>query len=140
MVTKKCPNCGAEIQAEATHCYNCKEWLQNTNNLQSDNPPKFLTTLLFAWFLGCFGIHRFYTGNIPIGIAQLLTLGGCGIWAYIDLILICFNKFKDGKGRYFRDYNPNVGITVFTINLIPVILVLFIFFCLALAFIYVKAA
>ncbi len=133
MATKKCPNCGAEIPAEATRCYVCREWVQNINNTPVDNPPEFLATLLFAWFLGCFGIHRFYTGNIPIGIAQLLTLGGCGIWSYIDLVMICFNKFKDGKGRYFTDYNSNVGITVFVISLIPIGLILLLIFFIFLA-------
>ena len=133
MEKKKCPNCGAEIDVEATRCYVCQKWLPQVNSNIDDRPPEFLATLLFAWFLGCFGIHRFYTGNISIGIAQLLTFGGCGIWAYIDLILICFNKFKDGKGRYFRDYSPNVGITVFVISLIPIGLILLLIFFIFLA-------
>ena len=33
------------------------------------------------------------------GIVQLLTLGGCGIWALIDLILIVTNSFTDGNGK-----------------------------------------
>ena len=39
-------------------------------------------------FLGYFGIHRFYLGYTTIGILQLLTAGGCGIWAIIDLVRI----------------------------------------------------
>ena len=31
-------------------------------------------------FVGYLGIHRFYTGNILIGIIQLITGGGFGIW------------------------------------------------------------
>ena len=34
------------------------------------------------------GISRFYIGDVGIGIAKLLTCGGCGIWWLIDLILI----------------------------------------------------
>ena len=52
------------------------------------------TTLLLSFFLGGFGAHRFYTGYVALGILQLLTLGGCGIWTLIDFICICFNKFK----------------------------------------------
>jgi TM2 domain-containing membrane protein YozV len=58
-----------------------------------------LTTLLLCIFLGELGIHRFYTGHIGIGIVQLITGGGCGIWWLIDLILIITDKFKDAKGQ-----------------------------------------
>lgn len=58
-----------------------------------------LTTLLLAIFLGGLGVHRFYTGHIGIGIAQLLTLGGCGIWSLIDIIMIATGSFKDGNGN-----------------------------------------
>jgi TM2 domain-containing membrane protein YozV len=58
-----------------------------------------LVTLLLCIFLGGLGIHRFYTGHIGIGIIQLLTLGGCGIWALIDLIMIITDKYKDANGQ-----------------------------------------
>jgi len=41
-----------------------------------------------CFFLGGLGIHRFMMGDIAIGVLQLLTLGGLGIWALIDLIRI----------------------------------------------------
>jgi len=43
---------------------------------------------LFGLLFGLCGLHRFYMGDIGIGIAQLLTLGGCGIWQLIDFIRI----------------------------------------------------
>jgi TM2 domain-containing membrane protein YozV len=57
-----------------------------------------LTTLLLCIFLGGLGVHRFYTGHTAIGVVQLLTLGGCGIWALIDLIMIITGDFKDANG------------------------------------------
>jgi len=46
------------------------------------------TALLLCLFLGGFGIHRFYMGHTWQGVLQLLTLGGLGIWSFIDLIRI----------------------------------------------------
>ena len=58
-----------------------------------------LPALLMCFFLGCFGVHRFYVGKVKTGIAQLLTPGGLGIWALIDLFLIALNKFTDKQGH-----------------------------------------
>ncbi|MBF0519890.1 MAG: TM2 domain-containing protein [Nitrospirae bacterium] len=54
-----------------------------------------LVTLLLCFFLGAFGGHRFYVGKIGTGIAMLVTFGGIGIWALIDLVMIILGKFKD---------------------------------------------
>jgi TM2 domain-containing membrane protein YozV len=54
---------------------------------------------LLCFFLGCFGIHRFYVGKVGTGVLQLITLGGLGIWALIDFIMIVLQKFTDGEGN-----------------------------------------
>ena len=58
-----------------------------------------LTAFLLCFFLGVIGVHRFYMGYTGIGIVQILTLGGCGIWTLIDLIRIITLdlKCKDGS-------------------------------------------
>jgi len=58
------------------------------------------TTLLLSLvgFLGICGIDRFYTGSIGLGILKLLTLGGCGIWWLIDLIMLVTGSYKDANG------------------------------------------
>jgi len=58
----------------------------------------FVPTLLLAIFLGGLGAHRFFVGKVGTGIVQLLTLGGLGIWALIDIIMIIVGSFKDKQG------------------------------------------
>jgi TM2 domain-containing membrane protein YozV len=45
-----------------------------------------LVAFLLCFFVGVFGVHRFYAGKIGTGLLQLVTLGGLGIWAFIDLL------------------------------------------------------
>ncbi|MER7553269.1 MULTISPECIES: TM2 domain-containing protein [Streptomyces] len=54
--------------------------------------------------LGGLGIGRFYVGSIGVGIAQLLTFGGLGVWALIDGILYLTSKDRtDKQGRVLRN-------------------------------------
>lgn len=80
----------------------------------------FTVTLLLNFFLGFLGIHRFYTGYIGIGIAQLLTFGGCGLWALIDYIMLLVNKFNDKNEQPLEDYNKTIAIVFFILTVIGV--------------------
>ena len=58
------------------------------------------TAIILCALLGGLGIHRFYLGYTLIGIIQLLTLGGLGIWSLIDLIRICTGSLEPKDGSY----------------------------------------
>ena len=74
----------------------------------------FFKTIVICAFFGMFGIHRFYTGYTKIGLIQMFTLGGCFIWWIIDLLAMCFNKYKDRYGNELDEYNLQVAIFVLT--------------------------
>lgn len=71
---------------------------------------RILPAFLLAFFLGPFGVHRFYLGRTTSGIVQLLvtlTIIGAivsGIWATIDWILIVIGAFRDGDGRRLTEW------------------------------------
>jgi hypothetical protein len=95
---KFCHNCKAESTPGAAVCMKCGVSLKHENQIDGEGKD-WLTAVLLCFFLGVFGIHRFYTGHTAIGVVQLLTLGGCGIWALIDFIIIIVGNFKDSKGN-----------------------------------------
>jgi len=95
---KFCESCGQIIKKEAEICVKCGVRQKQATTPQGAG-QSWGTTLVLCWLLGVFGVHRFYTGHTGIGIVQLLTLGGCGIWVFIDLITIFTGSYRDAQGR-----------------------------------------
>ncbi len=54
-----------------------------------------LTALLLSIFVGWLAIDRFYLGYTLLGVLKLITLGGCGLWYLIDVILIATGRLTD---------------------------------------------
>ena len=120
-----CKNCGKEIAKEALICVSCgvpttkgDQFCWNCG--ESINPgadvclkcgvsvkkgqKHFETTIILCLLLlvGFGGIHRLYTGHIGIGIVQLVTWEGFGIWQLIDFIAIVQGTFKDADGNIIQ--------------------------------------
>ena len=98
---KYCSKCGAEIQDDAIFCPKCgcsvAPMSHAIDNSVSDK--EWLLTLLLCFFLGVFGVHRFYVGRTGSGIAMVLTIGGLGIWVLVDFFVILCKNFKDKDGK-----------------------------------------
>ncbi len=55
-----------------------------------------------AWFLGGFGVDRFYTGRRGLGALKLLTFGLCGMWSFADALLLLFQSYRDADGNCLK--------------------------------------
>ena len=59
-----------------------KEWRQQ------------LIILIISSLGGCFGLDRFYRGEIVLGVLKLITCGGCGIWYLVDMAIAAYRLGK----------------------------------------------
>jgi TM2 domain-containing membrane protein YozV len=67
----------------------------------------FVVTWVLSLLVGVFGVDRFYLGKIGTGILKLITLGGLGIWALVDLIIVLCDGTRDKKGLKLAGYEKH---------------------------------
>ena len=89
---KFCSECGAVIKAKAEICPKCgvRQAGQSTAiNLGpvTSNGKSRVAAALFAFFLGGFGGHKFYLGQVGLGILYLIFF-----WTFIPAI-VAFIEF-----------------------------------------------
>ena len=72
--------------------------------MSESSDKKILPAFILCWFLGVFGVHRFYVGKVGSGVVQLLTLGAFGIWTFVDFIMLLCGKFTDKEGRALTEW------------------------------------
>jgi TM2 domain-containing membrane protein YozV len=99
-----CHACGAKTNPLAVICVKCGAKLEGKIAAGDVSPKSRLVVTLLAWFLGGFGVHRFYLGKIGTGILMLLTGGGLGIWTLIDFIFAVTGNMRDKEGKLIQDW------------------------------------
>jgi len=95
----KCPGCGAVIAIPGA---GGMQPAASSAPAPATGGKSWMVALLLSFFLGGMGVDRFYLGYTGLGILKLVTLGGCFVWALIDLIRIALNKLPDAQGNLLQ--------------------------------------
>lgn len=111
-----CSSCGGVIKKRAEICVKCGVRVTVPAYLQSEvsaptvySPKSRLVAGLLGILLGAIGVHRFYLGNVGIGIVQIIvtivTLGIGSLWGFVEgIIIIAGGDWKDARGRPLKKY------------------------------------
>lgn len=101
-----CPVCGAETHEQAVVCVKCGAGLRNSFGMVPGRKSRLVAGLL-GIFLGGWGVHNFYLGNIGKAIAQIVLnfcFGIGAIWGLIEGIMILVGSINtDAQGNPLSD-------------------------------------
>ena len=117
-----CPNCGTSLEQGVKFCANCGKPIQEPTQQQpmqqqqqvvvvqqpmqqqQPSPHSRGVALILCIFLGYLGLHRFYVGNVGMGLVYLFTLGIFGFGPFIDFFTILFGSFRDIQGSLLTEW------------------------------------
>lgn len=106
---KFCTECGSTIKAKAEICPKCgvrQTFQQSGGTLgpTTSNGKNKIAAALFAIFLGGFGVHKFYLGQVGLGIVYLLFCWTFipSVIAFIEFILLLTMSDETFNQKYGR--------------------------------------
>lgn len=105
---KFCSECGTAIKAKAEICPKCgvrQSPAPNTLTATAPNGKSKIAAVLLAFFLGGFGAHKFYLGQVGSGILYLIFF-----WTFIPAI-IAFIEFIILLTMSDESFNQKYGYT-----------------------------
>lgn len=114
-----CWSCGSIVKTRAEICVHCGVRVNQQTSMSGTQFGGILSTEyseksrvaagVLGIILGGIGVHRFYLGNIGIGILQiivtLITFGFGATWGFVEgVIIIAGGKWRDGDGKPLRPH------------------------------------
>lgn len=101
---KFCSDCGTNINAKAEICPNCgvRQMAVSNGFASAANGKSRVTAAVLAFFLGGFGVHKFYLGRVGMGIVYLLFFWTFipAIIAFIEFIILLLMSDEDFNRKY----------------------------------------
>ncbi|XP_055333084.1 TM2 domain-containing protein 2-like isoform X2 [Paramacrobiotus metropolitanus] len=86
-------------------CFGQRQFLREGFPCVKYTGYSFLSTFLYSLLLGFLGVDRFCLGYTGLGAAKLLTIGGFGVWWFVDIVLLVTGDIMPADGsNWVPDY------------------------------------